>query len=120
MVNVSEHGNVPRKRRVVHQSCEEFGRVLLLTGIQMFNLRLGDALLEDGEHLVVERLDQWLLDILCILLLYNDFGAFEHLWLLHAFHPYILCVRIVLFIFIKCDGVFVRPNGCILGLLLRF
>ena len=106
MVDVSEHGNVPRKRRVVHQSCEEFGRVLLL--------------LEDGEHLVVERLDQWLLDILCILLLYNDFGAFEHLWLLHAFHPYILCVRIVLFIFIKCDGVFVRPNGCILGLLLRF
>ena len=120
MVDVSEHCDIPRERRVVHQSREEFGRVLLLSGIRMSDLRLGDALLEDGEHLVVERLDQRLLDILCVFLLYDDFGAFEHLWLLHCFHPYILRVGIVLFIFVKCDGVFVRPNGCVLGLLLRF
>ena len=120
MVDVSEHSDVPRKRRVVHQSREEFRRVLLLTGIDMLNLRFGDALLENGEHLVVERLDQRLLDILCVFLLYDDFGAFEHLGLLHAFHPYILRVGIVLLIFIECDGVFVRPNGCILRLLLCF
>ena len=66
MMDVSEHRDVPRKRRVVHQPREEFGRVLLLTGIRIPNLRLGDALLENGEHLVVERLDQRFLDILCV------------------------------------------------------
>ena len=100
MVDVSEHRDVPRERRVVHQSCEELGRVLLLNGSPISNLRLGDALFEDGEHLVVERLDQGLLDILCIFFLNDDFGAFEYLGLRLVSHSYILSVWIVLFIFI--------------------
>ena len=100
MVDVSQNRDVARERRIIHQSCEEFGRVLLLSGILVADLRLWDALFENGEHLVVERLDQRLLDILCVFLLYDDFGAFEHLWLVHVFHPYILSVWIVLFIFV--------------------
>ena len=79
MVDVSEHGDVARECRIIHQSCEEFGRVLLLNGILMANLRLRDALFKNGEHLVVERFDQRLLNILCVFFLYDDFGAFEHL-----------------------------------------
>ena len=91
-------------------------RIVAREGLQ----REGPAVARAAEDDVsVERVDQRLLDILCVLLLYDDFGAFEHLWLLRTFHPYILRVGIVLFVFVKCDGVFVRPNGCILGLLLR-
>ena len=79
MVDVSEHCDVSRERRIIHQSSEELGRVLLLNGIPIADLRFGDAPFENGEHLVVERLDQRLLDILCVFLLYDDFGAFEYL-----------------------------------------